>query len=114
MQDEEETIAEVGHRFDIRQRIGEGTYGKVYLAVDRDTRTAYALKKIPVQTEDGEGVPATAIREVSLLKQCDHENVIKLWEVLSGERALYLVFEHMDMDLRVYLKRRRGPSEPSP
>jgi cyclin-dependent kinase 2 len=65
------------------------------------------LKKIRIVYED-EGVPGTAIREVSLLKECDHPNVIKLHEVFSNPAALYLVFEFLDCDLRVYLKR-HGP-----
>mmetsp|Transcript_44058 Transcript_44058/g.82382 ORF Transcript_44058/g.82382 Transcript_44058/m.82382 type:complete len:406 (+) Transcript_44058:3-1220(+) len=105
--DEEETAEEVGADFHVVEKLGEGTYGKVYKAISHSTSEVFALKKIPIQLDD-EGVPATAIREVSLLKECDHPNVIRLYEVLSKERALYLVFEYVDMDLRAYLKR-NGP-----
>lgn len=100
----EEDDAEVFARFHILEKLGEGTYGKVYKAVDKVTRQLYAIKKIRIQYEE-EGVPSTAIREVSLLKECDHPNVIRLYDVFSMPSALFLVFEFLDMDLRMYLKR---------
>lgn len=90
-------------RYCLLEKLGEGTYGKVYKAKHNETGRHYALKEIPIQYEE-EGVPSTAIREVSLLKECDHPNVIRLHEVLSVPSALYLVFESLDMDLRMYLK----------
>lgn len=100
----EEEPAEVSRRFSIVEKIGEGTYGKVYKALSRESGEPFALKKIRIVYEE-EGVPGTAIREVSLLKECDHPNVIKLYEVFSNASALYLVFEFLDMDLRQYTKR---------
>ena len=49
------------------EKIGEGTYGIVYKATDKITEQVVALKKIRLETES-EGVPSTAIREISLLK----------------------------------------------
>ena len=59
------------------EKIGEGTYGVVYKALDRVTNQYVALKKIRLETES-EGVPSTAIREISLLKELEHDNVVKL------------------------------------
>lgn len=53
-----------------------GTYGVVYEAVDKQTREKVALKKIRLESED-EGVPSTALREISLLKELDHRNIVK-------------------------------------
>jgi len=94
---------EVFNHFHILEKLGEGAYGKVYRAIHRDTGEVYALKKLPIQYED-EGVPATAIREVSLLKECRHPNVIQLHTVYSDAAAMYLVFEYLDMDLRQYIR----------
>ena len=53
--------------FDNLEKIGEGTYGVVYKARDKITDQIVALKKIRLEADD-EGVPSTAIREISLLK----------------------------------------------
>lgn len=90
--------------YDIRDKIGEGTYGKVYRALDRRTSERVAIKKIAIVYED-DGVPATAIREVALLKNCNHPNVIRLRHVSATSQSLYLVFDCLDMDLRAYMKR---------
>ena len=58
------------------ERGGEGTYGVVYRARDRYTGQIYALKKIRLEQEE-EGVPSTAIREISLLKELNQENVVR-------------------------------------
>mgnify|MGYP003702334411 CR=1 FL=1 len=58
------------------EKIGEGTYGVVYKARDRVTNETTALKKIRLEQED-EGVPSTAIREISLLKEMKHGNIVR-------------------------------------
>lgn len=58
------------------EKIGEGTYGVVYKARVRETNEIIALKKIRMEQED-EGVPSTAIREISLLKEMQHANIVR-------------------------------------
>ena len=58
-----------------------------------------ALKKIKVEAED-EGVPSTAIREISLLKELNHPTIVRLHEVIHAESKLYLVFEFLNYDLK--------------
>ena len=58
------------------EKIGEGTYGVVYKAKDRVTGEVVALKKIRLDAED-EGIPSTAIREISLLKELQHQNIVR-------------------------------------
>lgn len=53
-----------------------GTYGVVYKAKTKRTNVIVALKKIRLENED-EGVPPTAIREITLLKELDHPNIVK-------------------------------------
>jgi cyclin-dependent kinase len=61
-----------------------------------------ALKKIRLEAED-EGIPSTAIREISLLKELQHPNIVRLYDVVHTERRLTLVFEYLDQDLKKYL-----------
>ena len=58
------------------EKIGEGTYGVVYKARDLLTNETIALKKIRLEQED-EGVPSTAIRDISLLKEMQHGNIVR-------------------------------------
>ena len=67
------------------QKIGEGTYGVVYKAEIRKTGGVVALKKIRLESED-EGIPATAIREIALLKCLRHPSVVDLLDVVHHEQ----------------------------
>ncbi|XP_035229147.1 cyclin-dependent kinase 1-like [Stegodyphus dumicola] len=84
------------------EKIGEGTYGVVYKGKHKKTGRIVALKKIRIENED-EGVPSTALREISTLKELNHPNVVALLDVLMQESRLYLVFEFLSMDLKKYL-----------
>ena len=48
-------------------------------------------------------MPSTAIREISLLKELDHPNVVQLLDVIHADQKLYLVFEYLDMDLKKHM-----------
>lgn len=85
------------------EKIGEGTYGEVYKGKSKKTKQIVALKKIRLENED-EGVPSTAIREISVLKELEHPNVVTLIEVIFDKNKLYLVFEFLSMDLRKWLE----------
>ena len=90
--------------------IGEGTYGIVYKARDTDTGEIYALKKIRLESED-EGIPSTAIREIALLKELQHPNIVRLVNVLHTDRKLTLVFEYLDQDLKKLLDTCQEPPD---
>ncbi|TGZ56404.1 Cell division protein kinase 2 [Temnothorax longispinosus] len=94
------------------EKIGEGTYGVVYKARDKLTGKLVALKKIRLETER-EGVPSTAIREISLLKDLAHPNIIQLFDVVDGDKHLYLVFEFLQQDLKKLLDSVKGGLEPA-
>uniref|UniRef100_A0A7S4URD1 Cyclin-dependent kinase 2 homolog n=1 Tax=Alexandrium monilatum TaxID=311494 RepID=A0A7S4URD1_9DINO len=83
------------------EKVGEGTYGVVYKAQD-SSGEIYALKTIRLEAED-EGIPSTAIREISLLKELQHPNIVRLCDVIHTERKLTLVFEYLDQDLKKLL-----------
>jgi serine/threonine protein kinase len=108
----EEDDFEIKSRYNVLEKIGEGTYGMVYKAISYSSGERVAIKKIKILYEE-DGVPSTALREISLLMEMNHNNVIKLHEVHSSRFNLFLVFECLDMDLRVYLKR-YGPFTKAP
>lgn len=98
-------------RFEKLDRIGEGTYGVVYKARDTTNGDIVAMKRIRFQHED-EGIPSTAIREISLLKTLNHPNIVPLKEVIYKDETLHLIFEFLDMDLKKYLKSVKGALPP--
>jgi cyclin-dependent kinase 1 len=83
--------------------LGEGTYGVVYKAIDRQTDEIVALKRIRLEVED-EGIPSTALREISLLKELTHRNIVDLKDCVQEDGRLYLVFEYLDKDLKKYME----------
>jgi len=97
--------------------IGNGAYGTVYKA--RDTRndgSIVALKKVRLPLNE-DGVPLSTLREISLLKQLEkfqHPNIVRLLDICHGRRMerhleVFLVFEHVDQDLDVYMKNCPSP-----
>ncbi|XP_065003631.1 cell division control protein 2 homolog isoform X2 [Musa acuminata AAA Group] len=89
-------------QFEKVEKIGEGTYGVVYKARDRQTNEMIAIKKIRIKEED-EGIPGFVIREVSLLKEMHHCNIVRLLDVGVSERSVYLIFEYLDLDLKKHM-----------
>lgn len=94
--------------FEILAQIGEGTYGQVYKAKDKATTEMVALKKVRLENEK-EGFPITAVREIKILRQLNHRNIVNLKEIVTDKQdaldfrkdkgSFYLVFEYMDHDL---------------
>mmetsp|Transcript_39558 Transcript_39558/g.54928 ORF Transcript_39558/g.54928 Transcript_39558/m.54928 type:complete len:323 (-) Transcript_39558:208-1176(-) len=89
-------------RYEKLEKIGEGTYGVVYKGRCRVSGDHVALKKI-ILNQNEEGVPSTAIREIALLRELQHENVIRLRDVIHSRSHLYLVFDYLDLDLKHFM-----------
>lgn len=89
-------------RYTKLEKVGEGTYGVVYKARDNISQNFVALKKIRLEHED-EGVPSTTIREISLLKELEHPNIVKLQDIVYTQNKLYLIFEFLNHDLRRHM-----------
>ena len=91
--------------YDFLGKLGEGTFGEVSKARSKRTGAVVALKKILMHNEK-DGFPITALREIKLLKQLDHANILKL-EEMAVERSkdpkkkpsMFMVTPYMDHDL---------------
>lgn len=99
-----------GNRKEIYQHIkeiGQGAYGKVWLAKKCATGEEYALKEIMIQNAE-EGVPQSVMREVAALRMLCHPNIVRLHEVFGrqkdGKICLYIVTEKCSWDLFVFLR----------
>jgi cell division cycle 2-like protein len=88
--------------------IDQGTYGRVFLAEDRETGESVALKQIKFEsTSQNEGFPVTALREVGLLLSLHHPNIIRTREVVVGRDLdkVYMVMDYMPHNMRDFLER---------
>jgi cell division cycle 2-like len=65
--------------------IEEGTYGWVSRAKDTATGTVVALKRLKAEPSDRNGLPVTGLREIQILRDCSHDNIVKLREVVVGD-----------------------------
>jgi serine/threonine protein kinase len=83
----------------------------VFKARDKQTNEIIALKRIRLEVED-EGIPSTALREISLLRELTHPNIVQLKDCVQSEGRLYLVFEFVDRDLKKYMESCEGPLHP--
>uniref|UniRef100_A0A5B7BMN5 cyclin-dependent kinase n=1 Tax=Davidia involucrata TaxID=16924 RepID=A0A5B7BMN5_DAVIN len=83
------------------KKIGEGGFGEVYKCRDLMTKETVAVKSI-IFIEGG-GVPSSVIREISLLKELDHSNIVRLLDVLNNGASVDLVFECLDLDLKKFM-----------
>ncbi|ELA48326.1 CMGC/CDK/CRK7 protein kinase [Vavraia culicis subsp. floridensis] len=103
-EDEIETEPRLPYAYKLIRKIGEGTYGAVYLSEFNSQK--YALKKI-LNTNAEDGLPVMLVREIKILKMVEHPNIIKLVDiavvdndhgVLPG-KAVFLVFDYVENDL---------------
>ncbi|KAM6543509.1 hypothetical protein CsatB_007956 [Cannabis sativa] len=105
--------------FEKLEKVGEGTYGKVYRAREKDTGKIVALKKTRLH-EDEEGVPPTTLREISILRMLSRDtHVVRLLDVKQGfnkegKTVLYLVFEYLETDLKKFIRSFRQTPEKVP
>ena len=128
--------------YDLLKQVGEGTYGKVYMARNRNLAhgsSLVALKKLKVVSDrprgpDGrsppmEGFATCSVREVKILTQLKHENIVNLVEIItnrsqrrpaaagvdlgeeeeeSATSSIYMVFEYCEYDLQGLLEASRA------
>jgi len=66
----------IKERYEKLEKVGEGTYGVVYKSRDTQTKEIVALKKIRLENEE-EGMPSTAMREISILNELKHPNIVE-------------------------------------
>ena len=89
-------------KFQILKNCGDGTYGVVYQAMNKTTREVVAIKKMKKKFETWD--EAMRLREVKSLRRLNHQNVVKLKEVLRVQNDVYLVFEYMSGTILDYMQ----------
>ncbi|XP_022224354.2 cyclin-dependent kinase 10 [Drosophila obscura] len=96
--------------FEKLNRVGEGSYGIVYRARDTRNNEVVALKKVRMDQEK-DGLPVSGLREIMILKQLKHENIVRLREVVVGKSldSIFLVMDFCEQDLASVLDNMAQP-----
>lgn len=99
-------MEEKSKRYEKIQFLGEGQFATVYKARDVIKDEIVAVKKIKLGTrqEAADGINRTALREIKLLQELNHPNIIGLLDVFGQKSNVSLVFDFMDTDLEVIIK----------
>ncbi|XP_035793786.1 serine/threonine-protein kinase 3-like isoform X1 [Anopheles albimanus] len=75
--------------FDILCKLGEGSYGSVYMALHKESEQVLAIKQVPVDTDLQE-----IIKEISIMQQCDSPYVVKYYGSYFKNTDLWIVMEY--------------------
>ncbi|VDL82501.1 unnamed protein product [Nippostrongylus brasiliensis] len=99
---------EATKRYETIKHLGEGQFANVYKAKDKETGDFVAIKKIKLgsRAEAKDGINRTALREIKLLQEIHHDNIIGLRDVIGSRTNIQLVFDFMETDLEHVVKDR--------
>ncbi|KAI1285866.1 Cyclin-dependent kinase 7 [Halotydeus destructor] len=93
-------------RYEKIEFLGEGQFATVYKAKDNVTGNIVAVKKIKLgsRQEARDGINRTALREIKILQEIAHPNIIGLLDAFGHRSNVSLVFDFMETDLEIIIK----------
>ncbi|XP_028793678.1 cyclin-dependent kinase F-4 [Neltuma alba] len=91
-------------RYKLIKEVGDGTFGSVWRALNKQTGEVVAIKKMKKKYYSWE--ECVNLREVKSLRKMNHPNIVKLKEVIRENDVLYFVFEYMECNLYQLMKDR--------
>jgi serine/threonine protein kinase len=87
-------------RYTILAKIGSGSFSTVYKARDTQTDTIVAVKRVYFE---GDGIPSGVVREISILQELQHENIVRLRDVVLERHEtndrVNMILDYVDQDL---------------
>ncbi|CAH8313002.1 unnamed protein product [Eruca vesicaria subsp. sativa] len=92
-------------RYKLIKEVGDGTFGTVWRAINKQTGEVVAVKKMKKKYYSWE--ECINLREVKSLRRMNHPNIVKLKEVIREHDILYFVFEYMECNLYQLMKDRQ-------
>ncbi|XP_034239589.1 LOW QUALITY PROTEIN: serine/arginine repetitive matrix protein 2-like [Thrips palmi] len=81
-------------RFDIIKKLGQGTYGKVQLGINKETGQEVAIKTIKKSKIESEADLVRIRREIQIMSSVQHPNIIHIYEVFENREKMVLVMEY--------------------
>eukprot|EP00092_Neocalanus_flemingeri_P000854 GFUD01000911.1.p1 GENE.GFUD01000911.1~~GFUD01000911.1.p1 ORF type:complete len:2354 (+),score=554.15 GFUD01000911.1:527-7588(+) len=100
------------NRFEICKKLGQGTYGKVQLGINKETGQRVAIKTIKKSKIETEADLIRIRREIQIMSSVQHPNIIHIYEVFENKEKMVLVMEiAAGGELYDYLSERRSLEE---
>eukprot|EP00826_Nyctotherus_ovalis_P011704 TRINITY_DN1304_c0_g2_i3.p1 TRINITY_DN1304_c0_g2~~TRINITY_DN1304_c0_g2_i3.p1 ORF type:complete len:340 (+),score=71.15 TRINITY_DN1304_c0_g2_i3:122-1141(+) len=82
----------INKNYVIKKKLGEGSFGVVYEAIHKETGQKRAIKYISRSSASLED-EVKILKEIQILKQMDHPNIVKLYEFYADSHSYYMVTE---------------------
>lgn len=104
-------MAELRNTYQIGRLLGNGSYGRVYYAVNKKDKThKVAIKVIEKLDLDADDIDSLKT-EVGVLQKVDHPNIVKYYETYEDTSKLYLVMEYLSGGelIQTVMNSRKGP-----
>eukprot|EP00127_Corallochytrium_limacisporum_P001180 Clim_evm15s44 gene=Clim_evmTU15s44 len=104
----------VVHTYELIKFLGRGTYATVFAGRRKSDGFEVAVKKMKRDRDEREnGISIPSMREIKILKEVQHPNIITLHDVYTEDKITHLVFDYMFTDMEVVIKDRNIVLEPS-
>ena len=91
----------LNNKYNVISKLGEGTYGKVFLINELISNKNYVVKQMK-KMDDDQGISQTIIRELSILNKLNNKYIIKLIKCINNI-DMFALFQHCQMDLAQYI-----------
>src|SRR2546428_4942846 len=100
--------SDLGERYHIVQRLGEGGMGEVYLARDRELDRDVALKVIRLDLVSHPAILERFKREIQLSSNVTHKNVLRVYDLGEAAGVKFLTMQYVDGQDLATIMRREG------
>ena len=84
---------DIREKYKIGRKLGEGSFGEVYLSTDKKTKKKVAVKVLPKTKSHNENRNSEILNEIEILKTLEHQNIVKIYEFYEGKSNFYIITE---------------------
>ena len=85
---------DIREKYKIGKKLGQGSYGEVYLSTDKKTNKKVAIKVVPKNKSHINESNPEIVNEIEILKNLEHQNIVKIYEFFEGKKYFYIVTEY--------------------
>ncbi|KAG7375882.1 Serine/threonine-protein kinase ulk2 [Phytophthora pseudosyringae] len=94
----------------VTSKLGSGSFAVVYKGCHRTSKTPVAIKALSLHKLNKKLLENLEM-EIAIMRQIDHPNVVKLYEIKKTDKHMYLILEYCaGGDLQQYMRRRQRDS----